>query len=255
MPSRVLLTFSGADYDRTTERIVEDGPRFGADAVLVYDDAWLEQHDFRRLNGHLWEHHHKRGFGWYAWKPLILLDALGRVDEGGVALFVDADTVPIADMSPIFETAAKDGAMFFAAQGHNNRQWCKRDAFLLMNQDEERFHDAQAGVARFVAIQRGPWKPLQFLMEWLTYCVNLRATTFDRSVIAPELAGFKEHRTEQAIMTNLCHKYGYRLHREADQNGQWSEDDKALYGQIFESVNYENQSTFNAPKGSRFRNV
>jgi hypothetical protein len=255
MPSRVLITFSGADYDRTTKRIVEDGPRFGADAVLVYDDRWLEEHDFRQVNRHLWDHHHKRGFGWYAWKPLLLLDALGRVDDRAVVLFIDADTVPIADMGPIFETAAKDGAMFFAAQGHNNRQWCKRDCLIVMDQDEPKYVDAQAGVARFIAIQRGPWKPLQLLMEWLAYCVNIRATTFDPSVIAPERPGFKEHRTEQAILTNLAHKYGYRLHREADQHGQWSDDDKALYGQIFESVNYENQSKYNAAKGSPYRNV
>ena len=48
--SHVLITFSGARYHDTTERIVKDRPRFGADRVLVYDDTWVREHDFYKVN-------------------------------------------------------------------------------------------------------------------------------------------------------------------------------------------------------------
>jgi hypothetical protein len=92
---KYLITFSGQAYDETTGQIVELAPRMGADKVLVYDDLWLTQQDFYRQNKWLWEHNHKRGFGWYCWKPYIIWRTLEKCDDGDIVLFLDADTVPI----------------------------------------------------------------------------------------------------------------------------------------------------------------
>jgi hypothetical protein len=114
----------------------------------------------------------------------------------------------------------------------------------------------QAGVARFCAFKKGDYKARQLLWEWLTYAVNPVATTFDESALGPEHREFVEHRTEQAIMTNLCYRYGYPLHREADQSGEGWPDDRDLYPQLF--VQVENLTRYAADsngKGSRWRNV
>ena len=71
----------------------------------------------------------------------------------------------------------------------------------------------------------------------------------------PNPEGFIEHRDEQAIMTNLVHKYGYKLHRECDQTGEdvtWHDRDRELYPQLFEMIH---QTHGTNGKGSRFRNV
>ena len=255
--TRLLITMSGARYDATTELLVKDGPRFGADRVLVYDDRWVAEHEFSKLNRWLWEHpgdkNGKRGFGWYAWKPLLIIDALDRCDDGDVVAFVDADTVPIADFSILYTVAARDGAMLFKSQGHKQTTWCKTDCYATMGMAADPSLDA--GVARFMAFAKGPWKPRQFLYEWLTYSVNRLSTTFDPSQLGPEPAGFEEHRTEQAIMTNLAHRYGYKLHRECDESGEgWDEDRSGHdgYPQLFQQVR---QGGGNIEGGSRWRNV
>ena len=100
----------------------------------------------------------------------------------------------------------------------------------------------------------------EFLQEWLDWSCDKRASTFEKSVLYPEYTdGFIEHRTEQAILTNLAHKYSIPLHREADQ---WGEPFKAdfpndTYGQIFESTGIYSYDPNPLPgqKGSRFRNV
>ena len=259
---KIYITFGGEVYDGTTALQVLLAPKFGADEVRVYDDHWLmhEHKEFVAQNRWLWEHHHQRGFGWYAWKPFLLINALNRAEEGDVVLFTDADTFPIQDFSVLFETCARDGGiMLFKAGGHVSQrftqgQWCKRDCFAVMNQDEERYRTAEAGVARFMLFQKGPWRAQQFLMEWLTYCVNQRATTFDPSVLGTEPKEFVEHRTEQAIMTNLAHKYDVRLYREACELGHTFPEDKDLYPQLFSQLNPWGNKT--APcVGSRFRNV
>ena len=62
------------------------------------------------------------------------------------------------------------------------------------------------------------------------------------------------HRTEQAILTMLAHKYGYPLWREADQDGnEWIGRDPGDYPQLFEQV--RRGGPFPVGTGSRFRNV
>lgn len=248
MPRRLLITFSGAPYDRTTGLIVERGPQLGADRVLVYDDKWLTGTDFYRQNQWLWEHPHKRGFGWYAWKPFIILHCLLKfARKGDVVMYTDADCYPVQDFSHLYGQAHADGGAMLFRNRFNNREWCKRDCYVVMGQDEPKYHDAQAGVARFMLFERGPWRPLQFLMEWLTYCVNPRANTFDPSVLAPELDGFIEHRTEQAIMTLLAHKYGWQLYPELDE-------EQGIFCQ--ENARAPEESIVTAPVlGSRYQNV
>lgn len=252
---RVYLTFSGAPYDKTTQQIVERGAVLGADEVRVYDDLWILDQPFYWMNAWLWGHPHKRGFGWYAWKPFIIWHALSTLHDGDVVLYTDADCYPIAPFGMLFDQCAKDGGiMLFAAESHRHFAWCKRDCFIVMGQDAPQYYDVPAGVARFMLFQKGPWLSTQLLMEWLTYCMNPLATTFDPSICGEEAPGFIEHRTEQAILTNLAHKYGVNLYREADQSGNGTTRDMQLYPQLFEQVNQESKVTAD-PVGSRYFNV
>jgi hypothetical protein len=257
---KIYITFSGSVYDEITKKIVTDGPKLGADEVWVYDDVWLTHHDFYKQNKWLWDHPHKRGFGWYAWKPLIILDALSKLDYGDIVLFTDADTYPVRDISVLFNICDKEGLMLFEVTGESNRTWCKRDCFIVMGQDEAKYHDSQAVVARFMLFKKGDWQAYQILSEWLAYCVNPRANTFDPSILGPELKGFKEHRCEQAILGLLAHKYNCRLYREACEIGEISNKDRDLYEQLFSQVNLWNKKNddiaITAPiNGSRYRNV
>lgn len=254
---KVYITFGGAPYDKTTRLIVEGGPIFGADEVRVYDDRWLLGQPFYKQNAWLWSHQHRRGFGWYAWKPYIIWHALSSLSYGDVVLFTDADCFPIASLRPLFETCARDGGvMLFASEGHRHGDWCKRDCFIVMAQDEPRIYDAPAGVARFMLFQKGPWLATQFLMEWLAYCVNPLANTFDKSVLGVEPPQFVEHRAEQAILTNLAYKHGIVLHREACEAGNGSVRDRALYGQLFSQVNAcDDSKVSHDPVGSVYCNV
>lgn len=248
---KLLITFSGANYNATTQRIVEQGRLLGADDVRVYDDKWLMTQDFYKQNRWLWDHPHKRGFGWYAWKPYIIWHALQSLNEGDAVMYVDADTAPVSYFGMLYERCVADGGvMLFASENHAQHEWCKQDCYDAMAQPVTL---AQAGVARFMLFQKGPWKAEQFLMEWLTYTVNPLCNTFDVSTF--EHPGFIEHRAEQAIMTNLAHKYGLKLYREACQAGNGIDRDRDLYGLLFEQVDQDTTHVTAEPLGSRFQNV
>jgi hypothetical protein len=251
-----MIIMSGAKYEETTRKLVEQVPALGVDRVLVFDDVWVNAHPFRQLNAWLWDHpgdkNGKRGFGWYGWKSLLLIDALDRAADGDVVTYVDADVEPTGErLDVLYDVAARDGAMLFSSTGHKQTTWCKTDCYVAMGQPID--HALPAGCARFMSFRKGGWKERQFLYEWLTYSVNKLAQTFDPSVCGPEPVGFEEHRTEQAIMSNLAHRYGYKLWRECDESGEgWPEDRDVMPRPLFRQVR---QGSCANGVGSAFRNV
>lgn len=268
MPKKILITFGGIGFDTTVRHTVEKAPKLGADQVLVYDDRWLAEHPFHSLNKWLWTYpddqkapspRSARGFGWFSWKPMILLHALSQCQDGDIVGFLDADTYPIADFSCLYDICARDsGIMLFAAQGQGHEKWCKRDCFIVMGQDEPAYRFVQAGVARFCFFQKGPFLPQQFLREWYAYCLNRLAQSFEPSVLAPEYPELVQHRTEQAIMTNLAHKYNLHLYREACGFGDGALADgidAGLYPTLFRQMWAPGPHGMDDLSGSWYRNV
>jgi hypothetical protein len=248
--TRFLVTMGGSDYEPHVARTVQDAPRFGVDKVRVYDDVWLKAHPFYEINKWLWDLPESIGFGWHAWKPLLILDTLEIAKEGDVVLYVDGDTYPLRDLGPLYEKCQRDGAVFFDVQGHGGHiRWCTRDCFIVMGQDEEKYWNAVAGCARFLLIKKGDYRAMQLLQEWQTWCLhplaNTRIPSRPKSILGQDFPELVEHRTDQAILTNLAHKYGYELQQEASQGGPAP--------QYFEQIHCTHNS--NPGTGSRFRNV
>lgn len=243
-------------YDPTTERIVKDAPGFGVDEVRIYDDKWLMTTDYYRLNHWLWEipadpAKQRRGFGWYCWKPYVILTELERSQAGDIVLWTDADTYPIADLTPLFHICYLDGGMmFFAAEGWKQGQSTKRSCMRAMACDTENYRKAQHATARFALFEAGNWRAKQFLMEWLTYCLNPACVGLEPG--PDEYPEYEEHRSDQSVLTNLVHRYGCRLYREADEFGDGTDRDRELYPTLFKQIW---RSGVESLDGSKYRNV
>lgn len=279
----VYVTFSGAAYDATTKQIAEKAPKLGADAVFVYDDRWLMHQPFRKENDWAWRHPghsgHKYGFGWYCWKPYVILHAMKFLKPGDCLLFTDADTFPVSNFSMLFDACRREGGIFaFEATGCSNRQWVKRDVWeavfaemlepVYFDRDIESQRgiilkaldqklDTQHATARFMVFEKGAVRhrergltPEFFLSEWNRLCTTPGLTTRDPSS-RPEFPGFEENRGDQSIFSLLCLKYELPLHREADEFGNGSNKDRELFGQLF--VQRYCAGDRNDLSGSRYR--
>lgn len=238
-----IITFSGARYHDTTKRTVEDAAQFGASNVLVYDDVWLKaQATYMADTDYFWKHPGHRGCGWFCFKPYVILDALNRAGDDDVIFFIDGDTFPVAHLDTLFNITRRDQAMLFMANGWPRQAaWCKRECFVTMGQDQPKYHDAHHGVARFMGYTR---RMIPFVTTWYTYCLDKSCNTFDLDPAFEQLPGFREHRCEQAIMTNLGHKNGFKFHREADEFGDTTDGDgltdslrdRDLYPRLFTQI-------------------
>ena len=257
--SRCIVSFGGRPYDPTTEVMIKNADAIGINDVRVYDDIWWEQQlDFRSVNQWLVDHPHKRGALWYNFKSYCMKHAFKSMNDGDIALWLDADTVPLKPLDVLFDLCEKRDAVFFEVSPEKRQSdWCKRDAFLVTGLDEQKYWDSQPACARFFLL-KGPQKVEAWLDEWATYCRNPYATTLDKSVLGTEFPNLKEHRTEQALMGILAIKYGFTpFLREPSQNGNAYSHDRDKYDQLFAQVPCERQYlNVTCPAlGSRFFNI
>ncbi len=257
-PRKYIVTFSGKAYDATTRRTVEQGIRLGADEVLVYDDRWLMESGYYETNKWIFEarsqiqnegHFHQHGFGWCSWKAFCLLDAFDRMHAGDTALYLDADTFPIAPFGQLFEACRHEGGVFLFDEGVSNARFTKADCMVAMGLPVA---DGAHACGRFSLWQKGPFLPRQILTEWWAYSINPRCTLWDTSILVPDPPEYYRNSTEQSVLSNLAIKYGLPLHRSPDGVPACDKDIE-LYPQIFEQVwcagDREDKS------GSSYRNV
>lgn len=270
---RVLISFTGSAYDSITERVVDTYRQFGATDLHLYDEPWLIESGFVERNRWLWEvkgllnERGGRGFGLYSWKGFIISHALSQLEPGDFCCYVDGDTYPIAPIDVLFSLCEKEGGhLAFMATGTTkplcNRQWVKRECFQCMGMDSENWWHTPHAVARFMVFQKQAadvWNRNElFLSEWQRHCLDRQCQTFDHDPKiqlpgpvgdGPEF-GFREHRTEQAIYSLLCQKYGRRLYREACQFGKDCPQDWEHYPQLFVQVGSHGPASL---RGSKFR--
>jgi hypothetical protein len=244
--TRWLVTFGGTGYETFTERLMGTYAQAGVEIVRVYDDVWLDAQPFRKEHAWLWETEERRGYGWHAWKPLITLDTMALAQPGDVVLYLDGDTWTTGkSLIPYYEQAERDGIVLFDYVGHEPQSnWCTRNCFVKMGCDEPKYWTAMHGCARFGFFKCGDRMAHEFLKDWLRYCCDpdCNARHPRPALGGPNLPGFKEHRTDQAIYTNLAHMWGIPLMPEASEPGE---------GYFIQGGSERNDDG----KGSRFCNV
>lgn len=261
----ILCTFGGKSYDDRIARTVQDAPGFGVDKVLVYDDKWLvEKGSFRETNRWLWETQRKFGFGWCAWKAYIILDAMARCSAGDVVLYCDGDTVPIADLKPIWDITRDRGVMIFDNQGWLNNRVVRGDCLVAMGLNEDKYRFGKHVDAKTNAWKVGDFHAYQMLVEWWAYSINPLCQQWEDygpSKYATDGPEFHQHRTEQAVLSLLANKYGVQVYRQACQWG-WPVDETYCaannviadaYPQLFDQQYCQGDRS--DLSGSRFRNV
>jgi hypothetical protein len=142
----------------------------------------------------------KQSNGWFAWKPLLLLQALKNVPQDSWVMYMDCGD--IADFSIItkaVENCADWCAFFRIPRGRNrNVMYGRQGCFDVMKCEmHKNFIQVEAGICAFKNCRRS----IQFLEEWFEWCVDSRANGDHPS--GGESPDFVASRHDQTILTNL----------------------------------------------------
>jgi hypothetical protein len=132
---QVFVSFGAGsqDYENAARRIEKEAQTLEwFDEILVFTDFNSPDH-CKRIYNQTPNYRHHKGFGWWTWKPLILLDVFDRLSEGDVVCFADVG----CQFSPSGELAYKQyvnatrvyGNLFFAQKRFLEYQYTKASVF------------------------------------------------------------------------------------------------------------------------------
>lgn len=216
MSRRFLVTFATDDFAEPRATLVESAYRSGQfDEVFVWDENKL------RTTSPLvarWLVEHKRGAGFWSWKPHIILDTLQRVAFGDIVVYSDVGryrggyTVE-RDISPLVDFCARNRGLLpgvLAPSFGANSRWTKRDCFVLMDCDSPYYWNHPQIQATFSVWAKTEFA-LSFVKDWSTYCSDMRIVGDAPNTLGlPNLPGFVDHRHDQSVLTNLALKHHVR---------------------------------------------
>ncbi len=145
-----------------------------------------------------------RGAGYWLWKPHILARALSRVAPGDVVVYADAAMHFVNPIDPMLEAMEERGLdLLLLGEGFSEAMYTKRDAFVLLDADEDRFAATPQRFASCFALRKAPWAE-SFVARLLEAAEDARILTDRPNECGLEdYPDFVSHRHDQSILSLL----------------------------------------------------
>ena len=174
-----------------------------------------------------------RGYGYWSWKPEIILLTLDEIQDGDGLVYVDAGChlnhrgrkrlleyfkilneedsgiVAFQACKPTKENSSLkyDGRKLF---DQPNYRWIKGDLFDYFGvRDNQAVINSEAIGAGIIFIRKCD-RAISIIREWRQIVWQRFDLLDDTPSVSPNISGFIEHRHDQAIWTLLCLKHGVK---------------------------------------------
>jgi hypothetical protein len=184
------------------------------DQLHVWTQAKLEQDGFTAHHPELFPN--SVGFGWYAWKPYVILRALQKATEGDLVIYQDVgrrDPVLISRPLRFWDKFLTERCLDCIAgvripHWGANRLWTKRSAFQYLGLCDDRYKNEPQIQASWSVWRKCP-RTESFVAEWAELCqqLNLVGGHLENGLDG-EVPGFQEHRWDQSLLTLLALRDG-----------------------------------------------
>ena len=208
IPKIVAISYGNEQYQRQLEinkksalevGNVNEYYSFGPDNIEL---------EFRNKNKEILSR--ERGNGYWLWKPYFILKTLKeKLNEGDYLIYTDAGILYMNSTWKIINFMKEQKAEIWAIQlDLIEKQYSKRDAFVLLGADMPFFTDTPQYMAGIQIYQKSKYTE-KFLEEVLYYSQDKRIITDDPNTLGLDnYNGFIENRHDQTIFSLLIKKYG-----------------------------------------------
>jgi hypothetical protein len=226
---KILVNFANDIYIESQKLSSNTGMSVGGfDRVISYSPDSISKR-FKQKNRDIFSL--KRGYGYWLWKPYIILDALRKSKKGDWIFYSDSAVEFIDTVDLIIDAVeSKNQSVFpFEIKGAKEVQWTKRsvlEAFDLWG-DDGSYTSQRSGA--FILLKNSD-EAVKFFTEYLDYCEkkNLLDDSLD---LKNEHSMLIEHRHDQSIFSCLTKKYDLDVFRDPSQWG-------IKYKSFFENSEY-----------------
>jgi hypothetical protein len=177
-----------------------------------------------------------RGYGFWMWKPIILRQTLDMLDEGDIVAYVDSGNMIINSLDYIFNEVDRNGIVLFDNRDgnyqrttHINKEWTKRDAFILMGCDDESYYNSVQVDASYQFYKKCKMTEC-FISEYSLFCENENIISDRPNITKENLPCFIDHRHDQSIISLMAKKYNISL---LPEPSEWGNYLQRPYPQLF----------------------
>lgn len=224
-----FITFSDTSLFKARERIRRQAESLEFfDEIRTYTERDLSP-DFTHRMGRLLSPF-CQGFGYWCWKPWIILHSLEDMEEGDRLLYLDVgchinpygkkrflEYVNMLDKDPF-------GLVVFG-NGCTECHWTKGDVFHHFSIDihDEKFTQTQQIAGGYLFIRKNPAVE-SMLREWMNVFYHHLNLVDDTPSLSPDLPGFRNNRQDQSILSILCKMRGVQplpLSEVQPADGDW----------------------------------
>ena len=210
-----VVTFANSTMSHMHRRFARQARK-----MKVFDTifCWTEQNleaSFRATFAHVLGPH-VRGYGYFVWKPQVILQALERTEIGDVLLYLDSGSHLVTGGRDRFleyveaAKSSKSGVLAFQLT-HIEKEWSKGDLldyFGVRNQPQIcNTQQIQAG-AIFIHNRS---EVREFFEDWLDTFRQRFDLVDDTPSVSPNDEGFVSHRHDQSVFSILAKMRGVSL--------------------------------------------
>lgn len=208
-----FITFGAGNknYHAAVERLSKQISKFELfDNIICFNEEYLQN------NNEFWSKHrnfiqdNKIGYGFWIWKPYIILKQLEKMKEGDILLYLDcgceANFLAKERMKELLEIV-KTKNILLTTSGLPEKEWTKRDILVQLDCDKEFIVNSDQYQGGIILISKNNIT-INLIKEWYELCCNYEYINNSASTIE-NYKEFKNHRNDQSILSILCKKNGY----------------------------------------------
>lgn len=226
------INYAHARYLQAQKYCSDSATTAGFDEVISYNIGDIDA-DFFERNKHILTQ--PRGAGYWLWKPYFIHKTLKSMSTGDLLVYSDSGSFYQTSPQPLLEKISLDkhGVLSFELKGLIEKDYTKKDTFVLMGLDEPKYTDTSQREATYIWLIKNDFTE-KLIEEYLNFAQNENIITDLPNTTGKNYDSFKDHRHDQSIWSLLCKKYEIEPHRLISQHGLHLINDfpNDTYGQI-----------------------
>jgi hypothetical protein len=202
---KVLCAFGDSGLAPTLERFKAQAKEMHYDEVFIHTEYDLDKDFYEHWKD---KFKLKRGFGYWVWKPQIILQILAKMQDGDILQYTDVgchlNPCGLRKLDEFFDLTDKSSSgMLGFKQTHIEKYWTKGDLFDYFGvRDRKDFYDTGQLWSGTMFIKKSK-KTVKFIKNWLkVYCDDFSLVD-DSPSKSQNFEGFIENRHDQSIFSFL----------------------------------------------------
>ena len=210
-----VLAFGGGDtkFHNAAYRVSNE-----ISHIEVFDEKHILTDTDLKKDTIFWEKHkqfienNKRGYGYWIWKPYIIMKTLEKMDDNSILLYIDSGCEVISNetshnkMMDLIERC-NENTILYTSTYLKESTWTKMDLFEYMGLKDKKIMDSDQLQAGVIFMKKND-TTLKFTKEWYENAFVYNNIN-DTPSISLNDGSFKEHRHDQSVFSLLIKKYNW----------------------------------------------